>query len=67
MKEVIIKDTPGFQLRVKKWECDFPKGLFAVHFIQATKGKDGEIDSESTYEFFMDHADLTKVAGALTE
>ena len=67
MKEFIIKDGPGFQLRVKKWECLNPKGMYAVHFIQCTKDKDGNIDNESTYEFFMDYKDLTKVAAALIE
>ena len=67
MSEVIIKDTPGFQLRVKKWECLNPKGLYAVHFIQCTKDRDGNIDSESTYEFFMDYKEMTQLAGALVE
>jgi hypothetical protein len=67
MTEVIIKDSPGFQLRLKKWECMSPKGLYAVHFIQATKDREGNVDSESTYEFFMDHADLKNLATALTE
>ena len=67
MKEVILKDTAGFQLRVKKWECQNPKGLFAVNFIQATKDKEGNIDNESIYEFFMDQNDINSVAKALTE
>lgn len=67
MTEVIIKDSPGFQLRIKKWECSNPKGLYALNFIQCTKDKDGNIDSESTYEFFMDYSDLTKTAAALVE
>ena len=67
MKEFIVKDGPGFQLRVKKWECLNPKGMYAVQFIQATKDRDGEIESESVYEFFMDYKEMTKVAGALIE
>ena len=67
MKEVIVKDTAGFQLRVKKWECQSPKGLFSVHFVQATKDKEGKIDSESIYEFFMDQHDINSVAKALPE
>ena len=65
MKEIIVKDSPGFQLRIKKWECTNPKGLFAVHFIQATKDNDGNVDSESTYEFFMEESDLKLVSEAL--
>jgi len=67
MKEFIIKDTPNFQLKLRKWECSYPKGLYAVNFVNCTKTKDGNIDSESTYEFFMDYKDLTKVAAALIE
>jgi hypothetical protein len=65
MKEIIVKDTPGFQLRIKKWECQQPSGLYAVHFIQATKDKEGKVDTESTYEFFMDQTDLNAVSKAL--
>lgn len=67
MKDIIIKDTAGFQLRVKKWECQSPKGLFAVHFVQASKDKQGNIDNESIYEFFMDQNDINNVAKAFTE
>ena len=65
MTEIIVKDTPAFHLRVKKWDCSSPQGLFAVNFIQATKDKDGNIDNESTYEFFMDRADLDAMSKAI--
>lgn len=65
MTETIVKDTPGFQLRVKKWECVSPKGMYAVHFIQALKDRDGNIETESTYEFFMDYEEMKTLAGAI--
>ena len=65
MTETIVKDTAGFQLRVKKWECLSPQGLFAVNFIQATKDKDGNIDNESTYEFFMSQDDINAMSKAI--
>ena len=65
MKEIIVKDTAAFQLRIKKWECQQPSGLYAVNFIQATKDKEGNIDQESTYEFFMDQNDINEVVKAL--
>ena len=65
MTEIIVKDTAGFQLRVKKWECLSPGGLFAVNFIQATKDKEGNIEQESTYEFFMDQSDLDAMSRAI--
>ena len=67
MKEVIVKDEEGFQLRIQKWECLRPEGLFAVSFIQATKDREGKIDNESVYEFFMTQEDINSVAKALTE
>lgn len=67
MKEIIVKDTPGFQLKIKKWECIAPKGLYAVNFIQSTKDKEGKIDSQSTYEFFMDKDELAKMSAAIKE
>jgi hypothetical protein len=67
MTEIIIKDSPGFQLRLKKWESINPKGLYAVHFIQATKDREGNVDSESTYEFFMDAEELSTLADALVK
>jgi len=67
MKEITIKDSPGFQLRVKKWECLKPNGLYAIQFIQCTKDKDGNIDGQSTYEFFMDNKEMAQLAGALVE
>jgi hypothetical protein len=65
MKEIIVKDTAAFQLRIKKWECRKPEGLYAVNFIQATKDNNGNIDQESTYEFFMDQNDINEVVKAL--
>jgi hypothetical protein len=66
MTEIIVKDTEAFQLRVKKWNCLSPQDLFAVHFIQSTKDKNGNIDQESTYEFFMNQADLDAMSKAIT-
>ena len=37
MKESIIKDTPGFRLRVKSWKCVNPTELNAIEFIQECK------------------------------
>ena len=65
MKEIIIKDSPGFQLRLKKWECQAPKGLYALNFIQASKDREGKIDQESTYEFFMTNEEIKTLAETL--
>jgi hypothetical protein len=67
MKEFIIKDSPHFQLRIKKQECLFPKDLYAINFIRCTKDKEGNIDNESTYEFFIEKNDLMKISKVLAE
>ena len=67
IKRITVKENPAFRVRVESWESINPKGLFSVHFVQATKDKEGKIDSESIYEFFMDQDDINSVAKALTE
>ncbi len=53
MKEFVVKDSQGFRLRVKTWKCLRPADINALEFIQELKNKEGEIDSTSTYQFFM--------------
>ena len=65
MKESIIKDTPGFRLRVKSWKCVNPTELNAIEFIQECKNINGEIDMSSTYQFFMTDEELKILAQSL--
>jgi hypothetical protein len=65
MKEFLIKDTPGFRLRVKSWKCVNPATLNAIEFIQECKDKDGEVDLSSTYQFFMTDDELKLLANSL--
>jgi hypothetical protein len=65
MKESIIKDTPGFRLRVKSWKCVNPTELNAIEFIQECKNINGEIDMTSTYQFFMTDEELKILAQSL--
>lgn len=53
MKEFVVKDSQGFRLRVKTWKCLRPADMNALEFIQELKNKEGEVDSTSTYQFFM--------------
>jgi hypothetical protein len=34
---VTIKDEPAFRIRLEKWECLAPKGLYALDLIQERK------------------------------
>ena len=65
MKESIIKDTPGFRLRVKSWKCVNPTELNAIEFIQECKNINGEVDMTSTYQFFMTDEELKILAQSL--
>ena len=65
MKESIIKDTPGFRLRVKSWKCVNPATLNALEFIQECKNINGEVDMTSTYQFFMTDDELKILAQSL--
>jgi hypothetical protein len=65
-KEMIIKENPGFRLRMEKWEAVNPKGLYAIDLIQEIFNKDGEVESSSTYNFHMTSDELKTLAYALT-
>lgn len=65
MKEFFVKNNIGFQLRVKSWKCQNPNDLNAVEFIQETKNKQGEVDSSSTYQFFMTDDEIKTLAKGL--
>ncbi len=64
--EMTIKETPGFRLRMEKWEAATPKGLYAIDLIQEIFNKDGEIESTSTYNFHMTKEELQSLSYALT-
>lgn len=63
-KEVIIKNTEGFRLRLEKWES-ITKGLFALDIIQESFDKDGKLRYTSTYSFNMTEEELQTLAQGL--
>jgi len=65
MKEFTVKEDAAFRLRVKSWKCLTPNNLNAVEFIQECM-KDGAVDFESTYQFFMTDEDMKTLAQGLT-
>jgi len=64
-KEFTVKENAGFRLRVKSWKCLRPAELNAIEFIQETKDKHGDVDSTSTYQFFMTDDEITHLAQGL--
>jgi hypothetical protein len=65
-KEMIIKESEGFRLRLEKWESVSPKGFYAIDLIQENLDKDGKILHTSTYNFNMTKDELQTLAHGLT-
>ncbi len=65
-KEMVIKESEGFRLRMEKWESTSPKGLIAVDLIQESLKEDGTVAYTSTYNFNMTKEELQALAHGLT-
>ena len=64
-KEMTIKQSEGFRVRMEKHEVLSPGGLFSLDIIQESL-KDGEVTDSQTYNFFMTKSELNTLAYALT-
>ena len=53
IKEAVIKEKPGFRLRVRSWKCVRPADLNSIEFIQEMLKDNGDVQDTSTYNFFM--------------
>ncbi len=65
-KEMTIKESKGFRLRMEKWEALNPKGLYNVDLIQESLDDDGTVRYSSTYNFHMTKEELQSLAYGLT-
>ena len=65
-KEMTIKESEGFRLRLVKHEVLNPKGLYSVDMIQEGIKEDGSVSQTSTYNFFMTKDELQALAYGLT-
>ena len=64
-KEMTVKESEGFRVRMVKHEVISPKGLFSLDLIQESL-KDGEVQDTATYNFFMTKEELQSLAYGLT-
>jgi hypothetical protein len=64
-KEVTVKESEGFRVRMVKHEVLSPKGLFSLDLIQESL-KDGEVQDSQSYNFFMTKEELQALAYGLT-
>jgi hypothetical protein len=65
LKEVTIKESEGFRVRLVKHEVISPKGLFSLDIIQESL-KDGKVQDSQAYNFFMTKEELQTLAHGLT-
>lgn len=65
-KEMIVKESAGFRVRMVKHEVISPKGLFSLDLIQEGLKEDGTVSQTSTYNFFMTKEELQALAHGLT-
>ena len=65
-KEMIIKESNSYRLRMEKFECLNPKGTFNIDLINESLNSKGEVTESSTYNFFMTKSELNSLAYALT-
>ena len=65
-KEMVIKESEGFRLRLVKHEVLSPKGLFSVDMINESIKEDGTVGQTSTYNYFMTKEELQALAYGLT-
>jgi hypothetical protein len=64
-KEMTVKESEGFRVRMVKHEVLMPKGLFSLDLIQESL-KDGVVQDSATYNFFMTKEELQALAYGLT-
>ena len=64
-KEITVKESEGFRVRMVKHEVLMPKGLFSLDLIQESL-KDGKVQDTSVYNFFMTKEELQSLANGLT-
>jgi hypothetical protein len=63
-KEVTVKESEGFRVRLVKHEVISPKGLFSLDIVQESL-KDGKVADSQTYNFFMTREELRSLADGL--
>ena len=65
-KEMTIKESEGYRLRLVKHEVLSPKGLYSIDMIQEGIKEDGTVGTTSTYNYFMTKEELQALAYGLT-
>jgi hypothetical protein len=64
-KEITVKESDGFRVRMVKHEVLLPKGIYSLDLIQESLEDDGTVGQSSTYNFFMTKDELQTLAQGL--
>jgi len=67
MNSFVVKDSPGFRITVKSWKCLNPSDLNTLEFVQETKNSAGDVDTSSTYQFFMTDEEVVDLCNGLLD
>ena len=64
VKELTIKESEGFRLRIKSWKCVMPADTNTLEFINESL-HDGKVAETSTYQFFLTDAEIDNLVTGL--
>lgn len=62
VNEFVVKETPSFSFRAKKWKCKAPADLNAIEIIRDVKNDDGEIIFTTTTQYFLTDEEVANFA-----
>ena len=65
-KEVVVKEQPGYRLKLRKHQVLAPAGLFSLNMVQESLKEDGTVFDSQVYNFFLDKEELQALANGLT-
>ena len=65
VKDITIKATPSFRIRVEAWNILRPTDMCAFNIIQECINDKGEITTASTYNFHMNKNEIQRLCEGL--
>ena len=65
IKNIIVKESSAYRVRVESWQCLRPKELLAIDIIQESLDDKGEVSSSSTYNFHMTRDEIKTLCEGL--
>ena len=65
IKNIMIKETDAYRVRVESWESISPRGLFTLDIIQECLDTEKNITESSTYNFHMTREEIKTLCEGL--